>query len=357
MALSGKTVATVTVAFLLVVGGIGGGAYSYFNRVPTPAPTAAAGSTAKEPDSAATTIQLIGMQTDSTKVPLYGGDTALVRAESLPVGPKEIKLAPAAPSPDAARIALEVHLRDSIAAAMRKEAARSQVSAEPTPAPRPRRPKASTATPTAQPSTAMTTAAAGQNARAGAGNGTGAGNGGEGSKGEAVAPAPVRRAPFIEAGTSLSFVAETKVCVATARAGDAIQASTSSTVTGPDGAVIPAGSLGELRVMSVGENGQPFVLRLRSITVDGRTVPASGDVTAMALGGTKGDPNAGKKMVAGAAIGALAGKLLGKSTAATAVGAVVGTAGGAAIAHSGDSRCLPAGGRLSVTLGDPITLR
>jgi uncharacterized membrane protein len=66
-----------------------------------------------------------------------------------------------------------------------------------------------------------------------------------------------------------------------------------------------------------------------------------------------------KKVAAGAAVGAIAGQLLGKKTKSTVVGAAVGAAaGGAVAAGTADwNGCLAQGGRVTVTLAGPLTVK
>lgn len=181
----------------------------------------------------------------------------------------------------------------------------------------------------------------------------------------AVAPAPARGE--IGAGTGFSLTSGSKVCTGSAMPGDKIVATLNNAVTGSNGAVIPAGANVVLEVASAsaGQNGEPprITFRVRSIVVNDRTYPVSGDVTTLdSLQRTKvasGDPNADKKRVIGGAIaGAILGQMIGHNTKGTVIGAAAGAAAGAAISRSGEKweGCLPAGSALRVTLSEPVAM-
>lgn len=350
MALSGKSMAMLAGGVVVAIGAAGGGAWYLFQQRGAASAPAVQGAGAVPGGDSAQGIALAGARPDSGLISLVGGDTALSAPVAQAGMTSQVRPVGVMSPVDSARAALEKHLRDSIANALRAQMGGAATA--PAPASTVRPAGATLAASSSTPAPVRRAPAASRSARRTASaEATDAGQEG------AASVAPARRAPMIEAGTPLVFLAETKVCAKTAQVGDPVQASVASNTTGADGALIAAGSLATFTIATVGEAGEPFTLRLRSIEVDGRSVRVSGDVTSMAMVGTKGDPNAGKKMIAGAAVGALAGRLLGKDTKSTVAGAVVGGAGGAVAARGGDSRCVPSGGRIAVTLSDAISLR
>ena len=181
----------------------------------------------------------------------------------------------------------------------------------------------------------------------------------------APGPAPVHRE--IGAGTGFSLTSGSRVCTNTNLPGDKLVATVSSTVTGTNGAIIPAGSTVVLEVASVttgaNEESAQITFRVRSIVmndhtydVDAQVAPATGLEKTKVAGQ---DPNADKKKVIGGAVaGAILGQIIGKNTKSTVIGAAAGAAAGAAVAKSGEKweGCLPEGSPLRVTLNSPIVI-
>lgn len=182
-----------------------------------------------------------------------------------------------------------------------------------------------------------------------------------------AAPEPARPATgIIAGGLALATSIGVRVCTNTHRVGDRVTASLATAIPGTNGATIPAGAAVTLRVAESqrGENGKEGV-RLTfepvSVTFGGSTYAISG---AAAMTGmetvraqTTGDQT--KKVATGAVIGAIAGQLLGKRAKSAAVGAAVGAAAGGAVAvGSADwNGCLGEGGRVTVTLSAPVTVK
>lgn len=183
----------------------------------------------------------------------------------------------------------------------------------------------------------------------------------------ATAPEPVRPATgIIAGGLALATNIGVRVCTNTHRVGDRVTGSLATAIPGTNGATIPAGASVTLRVTESqrGENGKEGV-RLAfepvAVTFGGSTYAISG---AAAMTGmetvraqTTGDQT--KKVATGAVIGAIAGQLLGKRAKSAAVGAAVGAAAGGAVAvGSADwNGCLGEGGRVTVTLSAPVTVK
>ena len=185
----------------------------------------------------------------------------------------------------------------------------------------------------------------------------------------AAAPvaAPAAAPSEIGAGVNFGLTSGSKVCSNTNLPGDKLVATLNETVTGSNGAVIPAGSTVVLEVASVtpGENAESaqIAFRVRSVVVNDKTYNVDATVTPMApLEKSKvadGDPNADKKKVIGGAIaGAILGQMIGHNTKGTVIGAAAGAAAGAAVAKSGEKwqACLPAGAPLRLTLNAPLVI-
>ncbi len=185
----------------------------------------------------------------------------------------------------------------------------------------------------------------------------------------AAAPiaAPAAAPSEIGAGVNFGLTSGSKVCSNTNLPGDKLVATLNETVTGSNGAVIPAGSTVVLEVTSVtpGENAESAQVgfRVRSVVVNDKTYHVEATVTPMAaLEKSKvadGDPNADKKKVIGGAIaGAILGQMIGHNTKGTVIGAAAGAAAGAAVAKGGEKwqACLPAGAPLRLTLNAPLVI-
>lgn len=180
------------------------------------------------------------------------------------------------------------------------------------------------------------------------------------------AAAPAALPASIGAGSGLALTSGSKVCTSTNLPGDKLVATVNESVTGTNGAVIPAGSSVVLEVASVmpGDNGQnaQITFRVRSVVVNDKTYNVAAEVTPLApLERTKvaGDPNGDRnKVIGGAIAGALIGQLLGHNTKGTVIGAAAGAATGAAVAKSGQKweGCLPAGAPMRLTLDAALVM-
>jgi hypothetical protein len=188
---------------------------------------------------------------------------------------------------------------------------------------------------------------------------------------KAPAPAPTRpaaaRSGVIAAGTALPLAAGARICTNTHAVGDRFTAVTSADVAGSNGAVIPAGSEVTLEVVESarGENSQDKVklsFRPVSITVRGTAMDLTADVTQVArleFVRVQSTGTQAGKVAAGAAVGAVAGQLLGRDTKSTVAGAAVGAvAGGAVAAATTDyNGCLAANGAITVALREDLRIR
>ncbi len=137
-------------------------------------------------------------------------------------------------------------------------------------------------------------------------------------------------------GTKISVVTDQSVSSKTAKIGETVTGSVGQDVTAGGRVVIPKGSPVKLTVSSVQASGRlstpaKLYLRLRSVTVHGKTYTIATSSAGRTLGG-KGKRDAGfigGGAAGGAIIGALAGGGKGAAIGAAA-GAGAGTAGAAA---------------------------
>lgn len=187
------------------------------------------------------------------------------------------------------------------------------------------------------------------------------------------APAPARptstaaRTGTVTAGTTLLLAAGSRICTNTHKVGDRFTAVTSSDVAGSNGVSIPAGSEMTLEVTESvrGENSADrikLVFRPVALTVRGTTFDLTAEVTQVAkLDAVRVQSNRtqAEKVAVGAAVGAVAGQVLGRDTKSTVAGAAVGAvAGGAVAAGTTDyNGCLPQNGAIAVRLTNEIRLR
>ena len=169
----------------------------------------------------------------------------------------------------------------------------------------------------------------------------------------------------VAAGTMLNLGAADKVCTNTNKIGDRFIATLNESVTGADGAVIPAGAAVsiELTTLKRSENSNDQIqmgFRVVNISFDGRTYPLDGDVQTADITRVRASSggNDAKKVLGGAVAGAVIGQILGKKSKSTIIGAAAGAAAGgaAAAATANYEGCVNAGGRIAVKLNAPVTV-
>jgi hypothetical protein len=171
---------------------------------------------------------------------------------------------------------------------------------------------------------------------------------------------------MIPAGSTLSTNASSRICTGTNNVGDHVTATVENSVTGSNGATIPAGATVNMTVTQLkrSENSNdPIVMEfaVNSVSFGGHTYPIEATVTSAAVNRIKDEPSnkAAEKVGIGAAVGAIAGRIIGKSTKATVIGGVAGAAAGAATAAATANYqgCIDAGGAIVVKLTAPATVR
>ena len=167
----------------------------------------------------------------------------------------------------------------------------------------------------------------------------------------------------IAAGSTVNLSSSTRVCTNTHRVGDRFTATVRNSVTGSNGAVIPAGATATVEVTSLrrSENANsPIVVgvAIRSVSFGGRTYAVSGTTSTAQVDRVRSSTTRDdvKKVATGAAIGAIAGQILGRDTRATVTGAAAGAAvgAGAAVATGNYEGCIPTGGNIVVSLDNSV---
>jgi hypothetical protein len=171
---------------------------------------------------------------------------------------------------------------------------------------------------------------------------------------------------MIASGTSLTLASTSKVCTNTNKVGDRFTATLNESVTGSNGAVIPAGATAVIEVTKLkrSENANDNIemgFAVRTISFGGNTYNVDADVTSASVdrvrASTKG--NDAKKVIGGAVIGAVVGQVIGKDTKGTVIGAATGAAAGtaAAAATANYEGCVNDGARIVVKLTSPLTIK
>jgi hypothetical protein len=162
----------------------------------------------------------------------------------------------------------------------------------------------------------------------------------------------------------MSFYAGQKVCTNTNQVGDRFTAQIAEPVQGSNGSVIPAGASAVVEITSLkrSERANDNIevgLRVASITFNGTTYPVTSEVSYAQIERVRGESNAGRDAVKGAAIGAVLGQILGHRTKSTIIGAAGGAAAGAAIgaANAKVDGCVPSGGRITIKLTQPLVVQ
>jgi hypothetical protein len=167
------------------------------------------------------------------------------------------------------------------------------------------------------------------------------------------------RVGTIPAGATLNLASGQKICTNTNRVGERFNATLTNAVVGSNGAVIPAGATATVEVTELkrSENVNDDIVmgfRVVSVNFGGRTYPVSATTSYAQVEKVRNQPKSKdvQKVVGGAAIGAIAGQILGRSTKATVIGAAVGGAAGAGAAAAGANYegCVNSGGRITATL-------
>jgi hypothetical protein len=170
----------------------------------------------------------------------------------------------------------------------------------------------------------------------------------------------------IPAGSEIELTSNSRVCTNTHKVGQRFSATVSNTVTGSNGATIPAGATAtvEITELNRSENANDPVkmgFRVVSVTFNGRTYAIDATTTYANVDRVRNQPKSKdvQKVAGGAVVGAILGQVLGHDTKGTVIGAAAGAAAGAgaAVATANYEGCVPSGGRLTITLDNSATVQ
>jgi hypothetical protein len=170
----------------------------------------------------------------------------------------------------------------------------------------------------------------------------------------------------IPAGATLTTHANSRICTNTNAVGDHVTATVENSVSGSNGAMIPAGATVNMTVTQLkrSENANDKIIMefaVNSVTFNGHTYPIEATVADAAVERIKDQPKSKdiQKVAIGAAAGAIAGKILGKSTKGAVIGGAAGAAAGAAAASATANYqgCISSGGNIVVRLTSAATIR
>lgn len=148
-----------------------------------------------------------------------------------------------------------------------------------------------------------------------------------------------------------------RVCSGTTSVGDQFSTHLTEDIVGPLGIVIPKGSIATGQVISASNPGETPVVRIESLTVRGRTYKLGSEVTYTQLDKVRtGSRAAPAKVIAGAGIGAILGRVIGGNAKSTVIGAATGAAAGAVVSNrtARFDRCIPNDGRINARLTEPL---
>jgi hypothetical protein len=170
----------------------------------------------------------------------------------------------------------------------------------------------------------------------------------------------------VPAGTEISMTSNDRICTNTNKAGDRFTATVTNSVTGTNGAVIPAGAKAVIQIADLkrSENATDniqMVFNVLSLSWNGKTYPVNAAIEHVDVDKVRNSStgNDAKKVVGGAVVGAILGQVIGKNTKSTVIGAATGAAAGTAVAMgtANYEGCVPNGGNIQVKLTEPATIQ
>ncbi|HET7551248.1 MAG TPA: glycine zipper 2TM domain-containing protein [Gemmatimonadaceae bacterium] len=170
----------------------------------------------------------------------------------------------------------------------------------------------------------------------------------------------------VPAGSEISMTSNDRVCTNTNKAGDRFTATVTNSVTGTNGAVIPAGAKAVIQIADLkrSENATDniqMVFNVLSLSWNGKTYPVNAAIEHVDVDKVRNSStgNDAKKVVGGAVVGAILGQVIGKNTKSTVIGAATGAAAGTAVAMgtANYEGCVPNGGNIQVKLNEPATIQ
>ena len=170
----------------------------------------------------------------------------------------------------------------------------------------------------------------------------------------------------VPAGSEISMTSNDRICTNTNKAGDRFTATVANSVTGTNGAVIPAGAKAVIQIADLkrSENATDniqMVFNVLSLSWNGKTYPVNAAIEHVDVDKVRNSStgNDAKKVVGGAVVGAILGQVIGKNTKPTVIGAATGAAAGTAVAMgtANYEGCVPNGGNIRIKLNEPATIQ
>ncbi|HEY9514878.1 MAG TPA: glycine zipper 2TM domain-containing protein [Gemmatimonadaceae bacterium] len=170
----------------------------------------------------------------------------------------------------------------------------------------------------------------------------------------------------VPAGSEIALTSNDRVCTNTNKVGDRFTATVTNSVTGTNGAVIPAGAKAVIQVADLkrSENTTDniqMVFNVLSLSWNGKTYPVNAAIEHVDVDKVRNSStgNDAKKVVGGAVVGAILGQVIGKNTKSTVIGAATGAAAGTAVAMgtANYEGCVPNGGNIKIKLTDAATIQ
>jgi hypothetical protein len=170
----------------------------------------------------------------------------------------------------------------------------------------------------------------------------------------------------VPAGSEIAMTSNDRVCTNTNKVGDRFTATVANSVTGTNGAVIPAGAKAVIQVADLkrSENTTDniqMVFNVLSLSWNGKTYPVNAAIEHVDVDKVRNSStgNDAKKVVGGAVVGAILGQVIGKNTKSTVIGAATGAAAGTAVAMgtANYEGCVPSGGNIQIKLTEPATIQ
>jgi hypothetical protein len=181
-----------------------------------------------------------------------------------------------------------------------------------------------------------------------------------------TAPGSEKPLGVISSGSEMILSSGQRICTNTNNVGDKFTAQIADPVMGANGTVIPAGATATVEISTLqkssGDGSKIAIgLRVESVTFGGKTYPVTAETTYAQVDQVRAETrgNDTKKVVTGAAIGAVLGQIFGHSTKSTVIGAAGGAAAGAVVANRNANYdgCVPSGGRITIRLTEPLTIQ
>ena len=165
---------------------------------------------------------------------------------------------------------------------------------------------------------------------------------------------------MIPVGSELTFASDDRICTSTGNVVGRFSTRLAEDIIGPLGVVIPKGSIatGLVAAGGSGSSDNPErAIHIQSLTVGGRTYDLSSEVTHAEFDKVRTRSRTSPaKVIAGAGLGAILGRVLGGNATSTVIGAAGGAAAGAVVANrtTGFDRCVPSGGLITARLTEPL---